>query len=148
MGATTAVIPRACARIPPIAQRPTSFRLRPPSLAKAGSSPRQRLTWWWQPFAMMPGTGFGMKVANTPNSFATCMQICRKVVQPVGRLDAGAEEEVHLDLAGVLVVGLDHVEPHLLAVAGDALEDRPHLLDVADVVRRAHVGRRASRSTR
>ncbi len=61
--------------MPPIAERPTSFMLRPSGFAKAGSSPRQRLRWWWQPFAMMPGTGFGMNVASTPNSFATCMQI-------------------------------------------------------------------------
>ncbi len=50
----------------------------PPS-PNAGSSPRHRLTWWWQPLPMIPAIGFGMNVANRPSSFATCMQIWRYV---------------------------------------------------------------------
>ena len=55
--------------------------------------------------------------------------------EPVGRVLRSAEGEVQLELARrVLVVALDHVEPHLAAVLDDAVDDRLQLGELVDVV--------------
>ncbi|MNM81174.1 hypothetical protein D3C81_931660 [compost metagenome] len=60
--------------------------------------------------------------------------------QAVGGQFAGIEHPVQFELARVLVVALDHVQAHGAGVLHHALEDRPHRLQVAQVVGGAGAG--------
>ena len=114
------------------------------------SSPRQSEMLWWQPLAETPMNGFGMKQGKASELAADLLAdlaVCREVV---GGLLGAVEAEVQLQLPGrVLVVALDHVEPHRLPVLDHLVDDRLKLRELVDVVavrlRHALDGRRAVR---
>jgi len=55
--------------------------------------------------------------------------------ETVGGPERIVEHEVELQLAGrVLMIALDHVEPHRLGILDHLHEDRPELLELVDVV--------------
>ena len=90
---------------------------------------------WWQPFADTPMNGLGMKHGNTLSSRPTCFADLAERGQVVGGLLGPVEVEVELDLAGrVLVVALDHVQPHRAPVLDHLVDDRLELRELVDVV--------------
>ena len=128
---------RRCSSTPPIAWRPIlpGIRGSSPSGMNMFSSPCHSEMLWWQPFAETPMNGFGMKHANASISRPTWRQICRYVVSRSAVSSALSNYEVQLELARrVLVVALDHVQAHRLAVLHHLVDDRLELGELVDVV--------------